>query len=151
MNWSKKKSERASKNPSSSGSWCVFVPLSETEGVKFYYDEETRDKAAALQRKAFDVGLGPAVGGFCEMPFLATWTVPFRLEDDPPTVVYGYITEMVDTGPMSTEDYDTFREWAREYGISTRDICSSGECMNVGMLRGAPVRFDFDPVFYYGG
>lgn len=145
MNWSKEKSKQASKNPSSSGCWCVFVPLSETEGVKFYHNEETRDKAAALQRKAFDVGLGPAVGGFCEMPFLDTWTVPYRLEHDPPTKVYGYITEMADAGPMSHENYQAFCAWASEYDISTDDT-SSG--MNIGMLRGAPVRFDFDPFFY---
>jgi len=146
MNWSKEKEQAAHTSNSDSGNWCIFVPLSDAEGVKFYETEAIRDAAAELQANAAQYGLAPQVGQDCEMPLLESWDKPLRWSRGVDTV-YGYITERIDPGGLDDDEYHTLFEMLQEHDISTRDICAS---MNVGKTAdGMAVRFDFDPVFYH--
>lgn len=147
MKWNKIKATKAKKTPSNSGSWCIFVPLSKTEGVKFYHTEKIRDEAAKLQGRAHKVGLGPKVGGKCEMPLMAGWHLPCRVRETPKRV-YGYITQLVDIGTFpEIREYERFEKKCLRHGISTRDMTMYSNC---GYLpNGKLVRYDFDPVFYH--
>jgi len=134
-------------SPSASGSWCVFVKLNDTHGVKFYTTSSMRDEALALQRAAWEVMCGPAVGDVCEMPWMPSWRVPYAWNDiGTPSKVFGYITELVDTEGLSHHEYKALLKKLRDNGISTHDLAS---CANVGHTKdGNAVRFDFDPMYY---
>lgn len=135
--------EQSSK--SKGGCWCLFVPVSETEGVKFYHTKEIRDQAAALQREAASVSLGPKVGEFCEMPALQSWIWPTKwpLETNK---VYGFVTQIATIRHLADEEMEYLIAALESAGISTNDIHSS---LNVGIIDGMPVRIDFDPEFYW--
>ncbi len=140
-----------SASSSSSGCWCIFVSLSDTEGVKFYNHPKIRDEAWLLQAAAADVGLAPAVGDMFDMPHLKSWgsVRPSKWTSTPETV-YGYVTELVDVNEdadISTEEYEDCESLLIDHGISIRDI---SEYNNLGRtLDGTVVRYDFDPMFYY--
>jgi hypothetical protein len=146
MKWTKAKIKKARKSPNSnSGNWCIFVPLTKTEGVKFYMSQDMRDGAYDLQKKAHVVGLGPAVGDKCEMPFLDSWQLPGS-EYNRSEIVYGYVTELCNTKrTIRMADYYAFVQKCQDYGISTNDTENGYNC---GYLRGQVVRYDFDPNFY---
>jgi hypothetical protein len=133
-----------SSSQSSSGCWCIFVPLSDTQGVKFYHAPEVRDAAAKLQSEAHAVGVGPEVGYFCEMPYLASWDMPSGWHGEAPDTVYGYITELVDDSGLETKDFQKLLDRCREHGISVGDL---GSYLNTGysLKTGEPLKYDFDP------
>lgn len=130
---------------SKKGKWCFFVPLSETEGVKFYHTKDLRNQAAELQEQAASVSLGPKVGEYCEMPALQSWEWPenWPLETEK---VYGYITQIAEIRILEEEEMDYLRCALEAAGLSTNDIHKT---LNVGLINGMPVRIDFDPEFYW--
>lgn len=149
MNWDESKASKAEENSDQSrhGRWCVFVPLSDTEGVKLYHSKEIRDGAMELQAYAASWGMGPKVGEACEMPRIDSWTGPDKWPMELNTV-YGFITEIIDTTFPKGEDMELFERLCEKFGISTKDICG----LNAGfsLVDGLPLRYDFDPRFYHG-
>lgn len=147
MHWNENKTLTVEcSSESFNGSWCVFVPLSATEGVKFYHDPEIRDRAAELQRIAHSEGYGPAVGEFCTMPRLHSWHQPSRWPEETRTV-YGYVTEIAeDVGKIAyhSEEFEELRNRIDEAGYDSSDV---HEC-NVGRIDGKIVCIDFDPAFF---
>lgn len=143
MNWSEEKAHVVeSSRESSSGSCCLFIPLSETEGVKFYHSEEMRDGAAKLQGRAYALGFAPEVGAFCEMPVLESWTFPRHWPNDT-SKVYGYVTEIAELRSLDREEFDYLQTIMMENGFRVRDIDYQ---FNVGIVNGMPVCIDFDPI-----
>lgn len=144
MNWDARKEAVASSSSSVHGKWCIFVSLSETEGVKFYETKKLRDEAAELQREAAKYGLGPNVGAFCEMPIIQSWDIPDNWEQY--EIGYGYITQKADTRSLTDEEFEELIDDLHYHGLSTSDLNQS---LNCGIIDGKPVRIDFDPVFYH--
>lgn len=140
---------------SSSGCWCIFVPLSETEGLKLYPAKDMRDGAVRLQKKAASLGLGPQVKNeSVEMPMLESWDRPLLWKErgyantSTGTMLYGYVTEIVSEGIPDLDVFDSLIERLQANGICVTDL---SKAVNVGMTRdGRAVMFDFDPVFYHG-
>jgi len=131
-------------SPSASGSWCVFVKLDDTHGVKFYSSEDIRDRAMALQQAAYDVMCGPRVYGKCEMGWLDSWKTPNRWTEIP-SMVFGYVTELVTLEPFSEVEYKCTRNKFLLNKISVHDI---NKRLNIGhTIGGNAVRYDFDPFF----
>lgn len=145
MKWNESKRNAAQESEESrNGCWCIFVPLSDTEGVKFYHRPEVRDAAMEHQKRAHSLGFGPAVGETCEMPMLETWPKP-ECWNVRPTKVYGYVTELAEgVGEWDGEAFDFLCEVMQEYGESTVDLHEG----NMGWINGYPVCIDFDPGFY---
>lgn len=125
------------------GNWCIFVPLGNGWGVKFYNTEERRDWAWIAQGYAAEVGAGPKVG-----PCLTVRVTPSMEESCPDEVielgehVYGYLTECVQTIGITVEDYTVLEKRLAKIGLDMWDTTLQS---NVGYLKnGQPVQFDFD-------
>lgn len=131
--------EKSSK--SSGGHCCLFVQLSNSEGVKFYHTKKIRDQAANAQRKASNLKLGPRVGEFCEMPALQSWHWPHRWPLET-TKVYGYITQVAEIRVLTVEEFD-YLQTALIY--NSFDVADIDYAFNVGVIDGMPVCIDFDP------
>lgn len=131
------------KNETSRGSFCLFVKLDETRGIKFYRDPEERDDAMALQEAASLVGCGPGVHGKAEMDFLPDWVIPYAWNKIPARV-YGYVTDLVKPCEITREEFKLLQYRLSFHGLSLADMAPSH---NVGKtLNGIPVKYDYDPV-----
>lgn len=149
MNWNREKAVRATSplSPQSNGVFCLFVQLSETEGVKFYKSANLRDRAAAHQTEAYAAGLAPRVGASCEMPCLASWKRPDSWREEVIETVYGYVTEVAtDVGRLKDNELRFLLFAMQEHNFRTDDM----HCLNAGKVNGWPVCIDFDPAFFGG-
>lgn len=138
----------------SNGCWCIYVPLSDTEGLKLYPDRRMRDEAVRLQSKAAKFGVGPEVKNrSVELPLLESWYRPMKWVEQYPkvgigSILYGYVTEVVEEDVDDEDLFDDLISRLKEYGIAVTDLSHNS---NVGMTNdGRAVMFDFDPVFYHG-
>lgn len=151
MNAKEITSRASNSSDTSNGSWCIYVPLSDTEGLKLYPDKRMRDEAARLQGEAARFGVGPTVKNInIEMPMLSSWDRPhmWKLRGFADvSMLYGYVTEIVTEGVNDDDLYKDLIVRLDDLGMTVTDL-SQG--MNVGMTTdGQAVMFDFDPMFYH--
>lgn len=96
---------------SPAGAMCIFVPITDSIGAKVYQTEEERDFAYNWQNKASDVNLGPEVHGTFE--FVAEESL-YNDEMDEAisagSILYGYLTEIVEIAGNIHEDVDEFED-----------------------------------------
>lgn len=132
-------------NKTSRGAFCLFVKLSETQGVKFYATAAYRDQAMKAQDAAHAVACGPAVYGKLDMDVLASWIQPKTWSYGPPvSKVYGYVTDIVEVRPLTRDEFVNLWRRLELHEMTSDDISSE---FNTGLtLSGVPVRYDFDPV-----
>lgn len=143
MNWSEEKAHVVeSSRESDCGSCCLFIPLSETEGVKFYHSAYIRDASAKSQARAYALGLAPKVGEFCEMPVFSLCDWPNSWPNDT-SKAYGYVTQIAELRELEPEEFDYLQSSMIEHGFCVADIDSR---FNVGVIDGMPVCIDFDPI-----
>lgn len=130
------------KHETRNGSYCLFVKLDETRGVKFYRDAAERDAAMQLQEFAHSVGCGPAVYGKAEIDFLDGWAVPFAWIERP-SRVYGYVTELINPCELTDEEYYALVRRLDAHKIPCQDTHQNH---NVGKtFAGVTVKYDYDP------
>ena len=82
------------------GSWCFFVPIDKTCGVKLYDTKEMRDATMAGQALAARHGIGPRVGSKVFLGIEETAKLMYRKRKPyqlprRPVKLYGYVTELV--------------------------------------------------------
>lgn len=131
----------AGNGPTPSGQACRFMTVGEI-GVKVYgRNSEKAQGAFEAQKRAADLGLGPAVGEF--------WTIHLRLRPHDTMRIYGYLTEIADVlddpgeGVLTIDEENDLCRRMVANGFPTWDIYGR----NVGRLKdGRAVCIDFDPV-----
>jgi hypothetical protein len=139
---------------------CRFIRINEQWGMKFYKNENYRNKTYDFQNRAAEAGLAPRVGECFEL------ALPFY-DDDEPIEVFGYVTEcisetygermaykiyncsyeechedeqqQIDIVFYDEYEYGKLIEEINSIGISTEDTHS----LNFGYLRGKLVCIDF--------
>ena len=131
---------KISSDQSDSGSWCIFVQVTEEVGLKLYHRRDLCEDTRALQELAYEAGVGPRAWGYFEMPFTED------MEDQEPRRwptgvkhVFGYLTEIVD----QVELYDDDEEFGdlifqmQSHGFTARDTLPGynvGYCRRTGKL-----------------
>ena len=142
--------KKQSEGVSSTGHSCLFVPITDTVGLKLYKEKEFAKDAKALQSMGHMDELAPKCWGECEMQIdvqelrtLGKGCVPsswYRLKGE--STVYGYFTEMADVGGLHYEDLEGLRDTMQDVGYNTLDVGGN----NVGTLNnGQIVCIDWDP------
>lgn len=115
------------------GSWCQFVPIDKTCGVKFYKHKEVRDKTLKAQQFAYKYNLAPQTGS------KITITHHGKL-------LYGYVTEIVNmrAGRSFTTEFASLMHKIHNIGFRIDDLHTG----NVGRRKnGTLVCTDFDPFY----
>lgn len=118
------------------GCSCLFVPISDTCGVKLYKTKDGRDFAVRMQRKAEKVGVGPKV--------FKVFNLRYPLKDDIlcprlNTHKYGYVTQLAKD--VHTVDYPrSLSRRMRKHGFHVGDLHGG----NTGRIGRKWVCIDFD-------
>jgi hypothetical protein len=139
-----------------SGCSCLFLHLTPKTGIKIYGSKRDRDYAYNMQKKAHDLGIGPAIGDMIQIgskrnaEFFAIrrylmLDCPFNWSENVRAPFYGYITEIVHipNDGICLDKMDILEKLMKESGFATGDV---GYCHNVGLINDKAVCYDFDTV-----
>lgn len=128
------------------GSYCMFVPLSEKRGVKFYLRQKERNDAYDMQRYANFHDLAPkAFGKFNtknkKLISLYSDKCDRCLYEEDMKCLYGYVTEIAnDVGMLSYKYERILYEKLKHIGLEHLDV----ERYNIGKIGHRVVCIDFD-------
>jgi hypothetical protein len=79
------------------GSYCAFVPITESIGAKLYFSESERDRIYERQNRAFEHGLGPNTYGVFSFTPDRELRCDAWLKYKADCEIFGYLTEIVET------------------------------------------------------
>jgi hypothetical protein len=119
---------------------CIYMPLSESIGVKIYSSEKIRDKTYEKQAHAANYGLAPIVGD--KFSFECFWIGhTCTLPDIRHKIVYGYLTQnAVVKKKGRIHGIGDLRYQLYEIGLVNDDLWNP----NVGFIGDRLVCIDFD-------
>lgn len=127
------------------GSSCIFFPLDEKVGVKFYQFKSHRDKSLMRQHKAANFGLAPLCGGSFDFECFFIQHNQFLTPKSQYSVIYGYMTEIASIPPKSQRSALKKSIFNLECNLENIGIVHHDLHLdNIGVLRNKVVCIDFD-------
>ena len=139
-------------NESDRGSWCLFIKLDNTCGLKLYHTMQMRDATFKGQEIAAENGLAPQIGVKFDLNEkdtadlinrLKSSSLPYYVKEA--KYLFGYTTEVVDTDTTKIPDDhgEDLIAKLKSIGFYTNDFI--GAQVNMGITKqGKLVCFDFD-------
>lgn len=130
------------------GASAIYMQIYDDAGVKLFLNKKNRDFSYAMQKAAFNKGIGPWVSDRFEFPFFVISHYPSRpdeLLDAYKRDVHGYLTQHAPTIDDTESEY-TIEQYAdlmakmQEMGLDTSDLNEK----NMSLVDNRLICIDFD-------